>query len=330
MRVAGIVTADPERHARASEAYPSALIAPNPDALFTAPDQLDLVVVAAPNRAHASLGIAALQSGLPVVIDKPFASSSAEAERVMRVARETGTLLTVFQNRRWDNDFLTLRRLIADELLGPVVRLESRFERFRPHPRPDAWRERPAPDEGGGLLFDLGAHLIDQARLLFGHPISVYAESDLRRAGAQVDDDTFVALRFAGGQVAHLWMSVIPRQSGPRFRVVGLRGVYERHGLDPQEDALSRGMRPGDPGWGMETREHWGRLSMGVGELAVDGVVETLPGSYETFYALLRDALIAGGPPPVDPADSLAVLRIIEAARESARTGQTVSLAPPS
>ena len=145
-----------------------------------------------------------------------------------------------------------------------------------------------------------------------------------------MDDDTFVALRFAGGQVAHLWMSVIPRQSGPRFRVVGMRGVYEKHGLDPQEDALVHGMRPGHTGWGIEPRERWGHLSTNSGALAVDGVVETLPGSYESYYTLLRDALIAGGPPPVDPADSLAVLRIIEAARESARTSQVVPLAAQS
>ena len=326
MRVNAIVTSHPERRARASSAFPSAAIYASPDVLFSDPHQLDLVVVATPNRAHAALGIAALQAGLPVVIDKPFASSSAEAERVVQVARESGKLLTVFQNRRWDNDFLTLQRLIASDSLGPVVRVESRFERFRPDIKPDAWRERPDPEEGGGLLFDLGAHLIDQARVLFGQPVSVYAESDIRRAGAEVDDDTFVALRFAGGQVAHLWMSVIPRQSGPRFRVVGTRGVYEKHGLDPQEDALSRGMRPGHLGWGIEPRERWGHLSTSAGGLAVDGVVETLTGSYETYYALVRDALIAGGPPPVDPADSLAVLRIIEAARESARSGRVIAL----
>lgn len=329
MRVTAIVTSHPERRASASRVFPSAAIYAKPDILFADAHQLDLVVVATPNRAHALLGTSALRAGLSAVIDKPFASSSAEGEQLLQTARESGKLLTVFQNRRWDNDFLTLRQLIADDALGPVTRLESRFERFRPDIKPGAWRERPEPEEGGGLLFDLGAHLIDQARVLFGDPVSVYAESDIRRAGAEVDDDSFVALRFAGSQVAHLWMSVIPRHSGPRFRVVGMRGVYEKHGLDPQEDALSRGMRPGDPDWGREPHEHWGHLATNRGALTVDGTVETLPGSYETYYALLRDALISGGPPPVDPADSLAVLRIIEAARESARTHQVVSLAPP-
>jgi scyllo-inositol 2-dehydrogenase (NADP+) len=327
MRVAAIVTADPGRQALARHDFPDAAIHPSPDALLADPSALDLAVVAAPNRAHVSLGLAALEAGLPVVIDKPIAPSSAEAEQLLDAAQRAGKLLTVFQNRRWDGDFLTARQLIERDVLGAVVRLESRFERFRPAPKPGAWRERPEPEEGGGLLMDLGAHLVDQARVLFGEPVSVYAESDRRRAGALVDDDTFIALRFAGGQVAHLWASAVPRDPGPRFRVVGMRGVYETHELDPQEDALAHGMRPGDEEWGREPRDRWGRLATEVGGLYVEGAVETLPGSYETFYALLRDALIAGGPPPVDPADSIAVLRLLEAARESARSGQVVQRA---
>lgn len=325
MAVAAIVTNDPGRQAQARADYPGATVYATTEEMLADPSQLDAVVVAAPNRAHVALGVAALEAGLPVVIDKPMAPSSAEAERLMEASRRTGKLLTVFQNRRWDNDFLTIRRLVAADLLGPVVRLESRFERFRPEPKEGAWRERAEPEEAGGLLFDLGAHLIDQAIVLFGPPVSVYAESDMRRSGAAVDDDTFVALRFARGQVAHLWMSVIPRRLGPRFRVVGMRGVYEKQDLDPQEEALRTGARPGDEGWGLEPRERWGRLSTEVGGVAFDGHAETAPGRYEAYYAGLRDALRSGGPPPVDPADSLRVLRVIEAARESARTGTIVS-----
>lgn len=326
MTVSDIVTANPDRQAQARHDYPEAVIHATPEAMLADPAGLDLVVVAAPNRAHVALGIAAMEAGLPVVVDKPVAPSSAEAQRLLDTSRRTGKLFTVFQNRRWDNDFLTVRRLIAADALGPVVRFESRFERYRPAVRPDAWRERPEPEEAGGLLFDLGAHLIDQARVLFGQPVSVYAESDLRRPGVQVDDDTFIALRFPGGQVAHLWASVIPRQPGPRMRVVGMRGIYEKQHLDPQEDDLVAGARPGDPGWGEEPRERWGRLVGEVGGLPIDGTVETVPGSYESFYALMRDAIVAGGPLPVDPADSIASLRIIESARESARTGNVVHL----
>ena len=327
MSIAAIVTGNPERQAQARRDYPAATIYPTVDALLADPSKLDLVVVAAPNRAHVPVALAALDAGLPVVVDKPFAPTSEAAERVIAAAARSGKLLTVFQNRRWDGDFLTVQSLISGGMLGPVVRFESRFERYRPGPKPGAWRELPDPEEAGGLLFDLGAHLIDQAMRLFGQPATVYAESDIRRPSAQIDDDTFVALHFPGGQVAHLWMSAVPHLSGPRFHVVGLRGVYEKHELDPQEDALRTGARPGDEGWGREPREHWGHLVADTSGVTYDGAVETLPGSYETYYALVRDALRTGGPPPVDPADALAALRVIEAARESARTGQMVRLA---
>lgn len=326
MSVAAIVTGNPERQAQARRDYPSATLHATVDELLADPSKLDLIVVAAPNRAHVPAALDALAAGLPVVVDKPFAPTSQDAARVIEAARRAGKLLTVFQNRRWDNDFLTVLSLIAGDALGPIVRFESRFERYRSEPKPGAWRELPDPEEAGGLLFDLGAHLIDQAMRLFGRPVTVYAESDARRPGAQIDDDTFVALRFPGGQVAHLWMSAVPRLSGPRLRVVGLRGVYEKHELDPQEDALRLGARPGDEGWGHEPRQRWGRLVTDLSGVTFDGAVETLPGSYEAYYAGVRDALRAGTPPPVDPADSLAGLRVIEAARESAHTGQVVRL----
>jgi predicted dehydrogenase len=235
-------------------------------------------------------------------------------------------MLSVFQNRRWDGDFITLQRLIEGGALGPMVRLESRFERFHPTPNADAWRERSAPEEGGGLLLDLGAHLVDQAMVLFGKPVSVYAEVDTRRPSAAIDDDTFVALRFAGGQMAHLWMSVVPRLPAPRYRAVGLRGVYEKHGVDPQEDALRLGGHPGDEGWGQEPPEAWGRLVTEIAGLQGDGHVETAPGSYETYYALVRDAIRSGGAPPVSLAEAVAALRVIEAARESAQKGTIIHL----
>jgi scyllo-inositol 2-dehydrogenase (NADP+) len=326
MSVAAIVTSDSDRQAKAKADYPQALIHPSSDAMLAHAAQLDLVVVATPNRFHAPIGIAALEAGLPVVIDKPVAPSVAEAERLGAAAERAGKLLSVFQNRRWDGDFLTVRRLIEGDALGSVVRLESRFERFRPVPKADAWRERSDPEEAGGLLFDLGAHLIDQAMILFGQPVSVYAEADTRRPRAAIDDDTFVALRFAGGQVAHLWMSVVPRLLAPRYRVVGLRGAYEKDGLDPQEDALRLGARPGDEGWGQEAPEAWGRLATEVAGLPVEGRIETLAGSYETYYALIRNAIREGGSPPVTLAEALAALRVIEAARESAQRRAIISL----
>jgi scyllo-inositol 2-dehydrogenase (NADP+) len=326
MTVAAIVTNDPERRERAQRNFPRATILSTAQDLWHDPSRYDLVVVAAPNRVHVSLGLAAMNAGLPVVIDKPFAASVAAAKQLIAASKTTGKLLTVFQNRRWDNDFLLVRQLIATDLLGPITRFESRYERYRAEPRPGVWREFPAAEEAGGLLFDLGSHVIDQALQLFGQPVSVYAEVEKQRPGAQVDDDTFVALSFANGLHAHLWMSLVARNPGPRFRIYGLRGTYEKWGVDPQEDALQSGMRPGDPHWGVEPRERWGHISADVNGLHIDGSLETPPGAYERFYALLRDALLTGGPPPVDPADAVASLRIIEAAQQSARSRSVVEL----
>lgn len=326
MRIAAIVTGSPARQQQARKAYPAAEILPDAEMLWSQASRYDLAVIATPNRMHVSLGLAALHAGLAVVIDKPLAASVADAEQLLAASQQTGKLLTVFQNRRWDNDFLTVRQLLADGLLGRVTRLESRYDRYRAEPRAGAWRESAAGEDAGGLLYDLGSHLIDQAIQLFGPPQQVYAEMERQRPGAQVDDDTFVALTCAHGVHAHLWMSVVARRAGPRFRVSGLHGTYEKWGLDPQEEALRAGKRPGDPAWGQEPREQWGRLSTDVGGLHVDGAVETLNGSYERFYALLREALVTGGPAPVDPGDALLTLQVIAAAQESARQRSSVTL----
>jgi predicted dehydrogenase len=269
------------------------------------------------------LALAALEAGLPVVLDKPMAASAADGERVVAEAERRGLLLSVFQNRRWDGDFLTVRRLLAEGSLGPVVRFESRFERWRPERNPTAWRELGSAADAGGLLFDLGSHLIDQAMVLFGPPTSVYAEVDRRRAGAEVDDDTFIALTHPGGERSHLWCSVTARLLGPRLRVLGLEGAYQKHGLDPQEDALASGADPSGAGWGREPEERWGTLADRAGERPV----ETEAGDYPAYYAGIVAALRDAGPPPVDPRDSVDGLRVIEAALRSARDGTVVELA---
>src|SRR6266704_2015430 len=328
MTVAAIVTSNPERHAQAQRDFPKATILSSAGQIWRDPTLYDLVVVATPNRSHLPLGIAAMNAGLPVVIDKPISASVSNAEQLISTSERTGKLLTVFQNRRWDNDFLTVRRLLAADLdlLGTITRFESRFERYSATPRRGAWRELPGEEEAGGLLFDLGSHLIDQAVQLFGLPTQIFAEVDRRRPGALVDDDTFVAIRFASGVNAHLWMSAVTRIPGPRMRISGLRGTYEKWGLDPQEDALRSGIRPGEPGWGLEPRERWGRLSTEISGMRIDSPIETLPGAYEKYYALLRDALMTGGPSPVDPANVVTALKVIEAAQRSAKTNAIVEL----
>jgi scyllo-inositol 2-dehydrogenase (NADP+) len=328
MVVAAIVTSDSERRIQALRDFPKVTLYGRVEELWRDAARYDLVVIATPNRLHVPLGIAALQAGLPVVIDKPMAPSVAEAQKLIEASQQAGKLLTVFQNRRWDSDFRTIRSLLdADlDLLGVVTRFESRFERYRPAPKHDAWRELSGPEEAGGLLYDLGSHLIDQVLVLFGKPVKVYAEIERRRAGVQVDDDTFVALHFASGVRAHLWMSVVTRIPGPRLRISGMRGTYETWGLDPQETALRDGMRPAHPEWGKQPREKWGHLSTDVGGIHLDGPIEMLPGAYEQFYTFLRIALVMGGPPPVDPLDAIDTLHVIEAAQESARRSAVVEI----
>ncbi len=310
--LAAIVTADPDRTARAARDYPSARILPSTDALWSMSRDLDLVVVASPNRFHVAHAMAAIDAGLAVVVDKPFAATAEEARRVVEAAAARALPLTVFHNRRWDGDFLTIRRLIAEGALGDVWRFESRFERWRPVPR-GGWRERPEPEDAGGLLYDLGTHLIDQALVLFGPASDIHAEVLRRRPGMLVDDDVFVALTHASGVRSHLWMSAVAAQPGPRFRVLGSRAAFTKYGMDVQEDALRAGARPGHPAWGEDVEDRWGTLGAG------DDLdrVRTDRGRYEAFYKGLADALRRGTPLPVDPHDAVEVLEIIERIKSS-------------
>ncbi|MFL6136799.1 MAG: Gfo/Idh/MocA family oxidoreductase [Frankiaceae bacterium] len=319
LRLAAVVTGDPQRQRRARARHPGADVLPSADALWHRPGRLDVVVVATTNRTHVELALAALAAGSAVVVDKPLAPTAAEGRQLLAEAARLGGRLTVFQNRRWDGDFLTLRALAADGALGRVLRLESRFERWRPQVRP-GWRELPDPAEAGGALADLGAHLIDQALQLSGPVTSVYAELDRRRPGAAVDDDAFVALTHASGSRSHLWMSAVAAQPGPRLRALGDRAAYVKEGLDGQEEALRSGASPAGPGWGTEPPERWGLL--GAGERLER--VPTIAGNYPRFYAELVAALRGDAALPVDPRDSVTVLELIEAARRSAASGGPV------
>ena len=305
MEVAVVVTSNEERSSKAAARYPGAEVVPD---IADAWNGIDLLVVASPNRSHAELALGAVERDLPVVIDKPLAATLDEAKRVNRA----GGRVTVFQNRRWDGDFMTLRSILDEGSLGQIVRFESRFERFRQEIR-DAWRESGDPLDGGGQLADLGAHLIDQAIVLFGPPNNVYAEVDTRRPGAVTDDDVFIALEHDGGIRSHLHMGVLAPMAGPRFRLTGLQGGAAIDGLDPQEAQLKEGLLPGSRGFG--EREP-GRILVPGSD---DRELPLLPGRYEVFYAGVVDWLRRCGEVPVDPEDSLRVMKVIETARASSK-----------
>ncbi|MDI3386932.1 Gfo/Idh/MocA family oxidoreductase [Streptomyces sp. B-S-A8] len=323
-----VVTSNPERQAQArAEFGPGLRCAASADELWERAGELDLIVVASPNKTHVPVATAALKAGLPAVVDKPLAGTAAQARALAALAEERGLLLSVFQNRRWDNDFRTLRKLLDEGELGEIQRFESRFERWRPQPK-GGWRESGAPEEIGGLLYDLGSHVVDQALVLFGPAVSVYAESDVRRPGAEADDDTFLAVTHANGVRSHLYVSATTAQLGPRFRVLGSSAGYVKYGLDPQEAALREGLRPGgaEP-WGVEPEGLWGRVGSGESPLTGGGRPEpTLPGDYPAYYAAIAAALREGAPNPVTAHEAAAALDVLEAARRSAREGVAVTL----
>ena len=285
------------------------------DELWEAPRELDLVVVATPNRAHVPQARAALAAGLPVVVDKPLAATAREGRELADEAARLGLMLTVFQNRRWDGDYLTLRRLLAEGALGRAIRLESRFDRWRPRVAAGAWREGADPRDAGGLLADLG-----QPPDRPGHAALRPAGARLRRARPAAGGRAGGRRRLrgaharGGASAATCGRACWAPPDAPRFRAVGLEGTYESYGLDGQEAALAAGVRPGGPEWGRAPEESWGRLWDGEGSRAVP----TEPGDYPAFYAGVARSLRDGAPPPVDPRDSVAVLEVIEAARQDA------------
>jgi scyllo-inositol 2-dehydrogenase (NADP+) len=322
LELTAIVTADPERRAEAESAYPTVQVVEAAQDLWAL--ELDLVVVATPNKTHVPLAEGAITADAAVVVDKPLAVTSADARKLVAFAERRGKLLSVFQNRRWDGDFRTVAQLLADGKLGTPLRFESRFERWRPRLK-GGWRELGGRTEGSGLLYDLGSHLVDQALTLFGPVTHVYAEADIRREGAQADDDTFIALTHASGTRSHLWVSATTASLGPRFRVLGSQGSYVTYGLDGQEEELRAGRTPRDRRFGVTPAARYGKLG-------AEGAFEkypTLPGRYTDYYAAIERALRGEGPVPVDPHDAIAALDVIEAARVSADEGRVVTVSSP-
>ncbi|MFK4640732.1 Gfo/Idh/MocA family protein [Paenarthrobacter histidinolovorans] len=303
-----IVTADPERAAEAARLYPKARIVPTPEDMFGLAGGLDLVVLGTPPLTHLELGATAIAHGLNVVVDKPFVSTVAHGEDLLARASDAGVQLTVFQNRRWDADFLTLRKLLREGALGEVRTFESRFEWWRPEGFGN-WRDSATLAEGGGILHDLGAHLIDQAIQLFGPVAESYGEVANHGSHPEAaDTEAFVSLLHESGVRSRLWMNGMAALVGPRFHVLGSKAGYTKWGLDGQEPALAAGMAPSDATYGTESPESWGLLG-------VDGAVTPVPaekGDYPRFYRELSASLRGQGQLPVQAGEALETLRIIE------------------
>ena len=314
-----------ERRTReSSERYPRVDVVTDAAALFADPG-VDLVVIATPNATHHGLARDALLAGKHVVVDKPFTTTAAQADELIDLARERALVLSVFQNRRWDGDFLTVRKIVDAGALGRLVEYESHFDRFRNSPKANAWRE--AEGEGSGVLFDLGPHLADQAMVLFGPPQAVTADVRAQRDFARADDSFELVLHYDRLKVT-LRAGMLARVPGPRFALHGTLGSYVKHGLDPQEDALNAGGSPAGPGWGAEPEERWGVIDTELGGLHVRGRVETEAGSYVRFYENVRDAVWGRAELEVTPGQARDVIRLIELALQSSAEGRTVPFPP--
>ncbi len=309
----GVVTTSSQRTALVAADHPGVRTF---DSLTQVVDAgVEAVAISTPADTHSALTDEALELGLHVVCDKPFALDAPAAARSVDLASQSGRLLSAYQNRRWDSDFQTVRRLVEAHRLGRVTRFESRFERFAPQPGP--------PPSGGGALLDFGSHLVDQALVLLGPARSVYAELRIRETG--LDDDVFVAITHDGGARSHLFGSWSQGAPGQRFRVTGTDGSYVVEGpMDGQEAALVAGQNPallGDQ-WGVEPEARWGSIRRGHEA----EVVATAPGAWPIFYEMFAAAVRGVGPVPVPAADAVETARVLDAARRSALTGEVVAL----
>lgn len=278
-------------------------------------DSMRVIVVATPNTWHFALAQRCLEAGRDVVVEKPFATSFQEAERLVALAKKLGRMMTVFHERRWDGDFQTVTQVLDSGELGRVVRFEARWDRFRPEVRSGAWREQAAP--GSGVLFDLGSHLIDQALLLFGRPEAVTADIRIERDGGLADDAFDLLLHYPRSMTVSLHSSMLAAATRPRYVVHGTRGSFVKHGIDPQEELLRAGERPAGDSWGAEPSENWGRLTLSDGQIATSRIVPTVRGDYRYFYENLRDALAGKASIAVTASQALNVMRVLELARRS-------------
>jgi predicted dehydrogenase len=310
-----VLTSSPERRAEVAHLYPHAVTATSLADL--AAQGVEAVAISTPADTHTELSEQALRLGLAVVCDKPFALNEAAARATAELADTLGPMLSPYQNRRWDSDFRTVRRLSDTRALGTITRFESRFERFAPTVGPGR--------SGGGTLLDFCSHLIDQALVLMGPAVSVYSESRVRESG--LDDDVFVALTHPDGARSHLWGSWTQHAPGPRYRVTGTEGSYVLAAGDTQEDVLVAGGRPDslDSEWGVEPEESWGRRYDSTGS----ATVPTETGQWDRFYPAFARAVRGEAPPPVSAWDAVATAKVLDAASRSAETGGAVRIVAP-
>ena len=308
----------------AAALYPEALAVNNYNALLANPE-IDLVVICTPHQFHANQAMQALNAGKHVVIEKPVAMSSSDVELLIETTNSTGKMFFPYHNRRWDGDFLTLKHIIRQGYLGDILEFESHFDRWSPTLSRAEWRYNNT--EGGGMLFDLGPHLIDQVISLFGLPDAVWCMLYIQRDESMVNDSFDLKLIYPG-MTATLKAGVFVMEAGPRFQVHGTKGSYVKHGIDPQEAMLKKGLKPKGKRFGVEPKKYSGLLHSKSDNKTIRVRYETMPGNYLGFYQNVFEAVTDGAKPEVTASDALITIKIIEAAMKSHKEKRHVEVEP--
>jgi predicted dehydrogenase len=304
----------------AASDHPDAEVVNSVKKIFHDPE-IELVVVNATNDTHFEFAKKALKSGKHVIVEKPFTNTVAEGKKLIDLADIAGKLLSVFQNRRWDSDFLTVKKIIGEGSIGRIVEYESNFDRYRNYIQPNTWKENPGP--GSGLLYNLGPHLIDQAIVLFGKPESVFADIRKIRNNSQVDDYFEIVLFYPDVKV-RLHSSYLVKKPNPRFILHGTTGSFVKYGLDPQEEQLKKGMTPDHPGYGEENVEIWGLLDAESGGNTVEQKIKSARGNYLAYYDTIYKSLRENQPPEVTAEQALWNIHAIELAYRSTTSKKAI------
>ncbi|RAW00047.1 Gfo/Idh/MocA family oxidoreductase [Pseudochryseolinea flava] len=309
-------------HQRSLKQFPAATIVRNIETIFNNND-IELIIVNTPNASHFDYAKAALEAGKHVVVEKPFSVTVEEADALIALAKVKGKVLTVFQNRRWDGDFLTVKKVVEGNLLGKIVEVETHYDRFRNYVEEGSWKEQRL--EGTGILYNLGSHLLDQMIVLFGMPLSLDARMGIQRPQGQVDDYYDIRMQYKGFHTI-IKSSYLVREQGPRYVLHGVEGSFVKYGIDPQEQALKDGLKPGSARWGHDEVSAWGKINTTTNGLHVEGKIETVAGDYLAFYENVYEAIRNGATLAVKPEESRDGIRLIEACFESNAQQRAVKL----
>jgi scyllo-inositol 2-dehydrogenase (NADP+) len=307
------------------ERYPWVEVVKSVDALYADPE-IDVVVVTTPSSNHVEFVRDALNAGKHVVVEKPFTATASEADELIHLAKEKNLVLSVFHNRRWDGDFLTIKEILNEGLLGNVMECEMHWDGFNPVVS-NNWREKPGP--ANGVFYDLGVHFMDQALSWFGMPKTIFGDIQIQRDGGLTDDYFDITLGYESNLKVILKSSKFVRSTGPRYVIHGDKGSFIKYGIDPQEQALLNGESPATShAWGTETSEMWGKLQTTIGNVKIDSVVETIPGAYQNYYQNIYDHILGKAELEVKPEEARLNIRLIELALQSHQEGRILEVTP--